>query len=263
MWELLTGKMVAQCPRAPRGRGVRGGVAGREAPRDRRLRPGGLHLEPQARGRPRPAARPAGRRRCGAGLGSRLGPGRRPGRAEAACAERFPPVAEPKPETIQGWIADLDHATFSRREEASAALAKAGPSARAGGAAGAAGQADARGPPAAGKGPGRHQPPADGRATWSTRGPSMPWNWPDTEAARKVLAEWADGVEGTWLSADARAALRRTEGPVTVEAGPPFAYPHPMASKRFILSPGPDQQAGPADQRRQGRRRVPGHRATP
>jgi hypothetical protein len=30
-----------------------------------------------------------------------------------------------------------------------------------------------------------------------------------TEAAKKVLAEWAAGVEGTWLTDDARAALHR------------------------------------------------------
>ena len=121
---------------------------------------------------------------------------------------RFPPVREPKPETIQAWIADLDHPTFARREAAETALAKAGrfsePAVR---------RALAGKPSAearqrlekivAGI---SHRPTAEdiahSRAVHALE-------LANTEAARKVLAEWAAGAEGAWLTADARAALGR------------------------------------------------------
>lgn len=125
--------------------------------------------------------------------------------------ERFPPVAAPKPETIQAWIADLDHPTFARREAAETALAKAG----------------------------RFTEPAVRRALEGTstaearqrlekvlagisRRPTAEdivhsravhaMELANTAAARKVLQEWAAGAEGAWLTTEARAALERLRG---------------------------------------------------
>jgi hypothetical protein len=122
--------------------------------------------------------------------------------------ERFPPVAGPKPETIREWIADLDHATYARREEASAALAKAGPLC-----APAVRRALQNKPtPEARERLEKvlagisHRPTADdvvcSRAVHALE-------LAGTEAGRKILAEWANGVDGAWLTADARAALGR------------------------------------------------------
>jgi hypothetical protein len=122
--------------------------------------------------------------------------------------ERFPPVAEPKPETVQQWIADLDHPTFARREAAETALAKAGrltePAVR----------RALEGKPTA-EARQRlekvlagisHRPTAEdivhSRAVHAME-------LANTEAARKVLAEWAAGTDGAWLTTDARAALER------------------------------------------------------
>jgi hypothetical protein len=122
--------------------------------------------------------------------------------------ERFRRLDEPKPETVRGWIADLDHAMYSRREEASAALAKAGPLCE----------------PAVRRAlQDKPTPEARQRLEKVLAGISYRPTADDvvhsravhalelagTEAARKVLVDWANGVEGTWLSADARAALRR------------------------------------------------------
>jgi len=122
--------------------------------------------------------------------------------------EQFPPIAEPKPETIRAWIADLDHAMYSRREEASAALAKAGPLCE----------------PSVRRAL-QGNPTAEARARLErilaviTRKPSrddvtysravQTMELANTTAARKVLEEWAAGIEGAWLTVESRAALER------------------------------------------------------
>lgn len=122
--------------------------------------------------------------------------------------ERFPPAAGPTPETIRDWIADLDHATFARREAASAALVKAGPLTE----------------PAVRRAlDANPSPEARERLTKVLAGISHKPSRDDviharavhamelanTPAARKVLEEWAGGMEGTWLTTDARSALQR------------------------------------------------------
>jgi RNA polymerase sigma factor (sigma-70 family) len=122
--------------------------------------------------------------------------------------ERFKPIDGPKPESIREWIGDLDHPTFARREAASAALSRA------------AGMCE----------PALHRalqgkPSAEARErlvkilAGITRRPSrddvsharavQAMELANTEAARKVLEEWAAGTEGAWLTVDARAALER------------------------------------------------------
>jgi RNA polymerase sigma factor (sigma-70 family) len=124
--------------------------------------------------------------------------------------ERFPRIDGPKPETVQGWIADLDDAAFARREAASAALTRAAvlcePAMR-----------------RALEG----KPTAEVRErltkilTGITRRLSrdditharavQAMELANTAAARKVLEEWAAGVEGAWLTIEARAALERLQ----------------------------------------------------
>jgi DNA-binding beta-propeller fold protein YncE len=122
--------------------------------------------------------------------------------------ERFPPISEPKPDTIQAWISDLDHPTFARREAAETALAKAGRTSEP------AVRRALEGKPTA-EARQRlekvlagisHRPTAED-LVHSRVVHAM--ELANTEAARKVLAEWAAGAEGAWLTTDARAALER------------------------------------------------------
>jgi hypothetical protein len=111
---------------------------------------------------------------------------------------------------VKGWIADLDHPMYARREEATAALAKAGPLCE----------------PAVRRAlQNKPTPEARQRLEKVLAGINPRPSADDvvhsravhalelagTEAARKVLAEWASGIEGAWLTADARAALRRLQ----------------------------------------------------
>ncbi|HKB00826.1 MAG TPA: sigma-70 family RNA polymerase sigma factor [Gemmataceae bacterium] len=122
--------------------------------------------------------------------------------------ERFPPAAEPTSETVKGWIADLDHPTFARRETATAALAKAGelaePAVR---------RALAGDPSPEARQrlekllPGLTRRPSRGDVIHSRAVQAM--ELANTPAARRLLEEWAAGVEGAWLTTDARAALGR------------------------------------------------------
>jgi hypothetical protein len=210
VWELLTGKMVASV------RGHRGTVASVAVSPDGKLLATGGYDQVAYTWILKPANIPE---RPLAAL-----PGEDAQRAwEATWAlaadpdgpkklrDRFPPVAEPKPEAIRGWITDLDHPTFARREAAETALAKAGrltePAVR---------RALAGKPSAearqrlekvlAGI---SHRPTAEdiahSRAVHALE-------LADTEAARKVLADWAAGADGAWLTTDARAALERLRG---------------------------------------------------
>ncbi|HJZ90726.1 MAG TPA: sigma-70 family RNA polymerase sigma factor [Gemmataceae bacterium] len=207
VWELLTGKMVASV------RGHRGTVASVQMSLDGKLLATGGYdqvaytwsLKPAA-APDRPLERLAGesaedaRAAIWAIAADPDGPNR--------LRERVPPVVEPKPETIQGWIADLDHATFARRETASAALTRAAVVCE----------------PAMRRAL-QDKPTAEARErltkvlTGITRRPSrddvthsravQAMELANTAAARKVLEEWASGVEGAWLTIDARAALER------------------------------------------------------
>jgi hypothetical protein len=123
--------------------------------------------------------------------------------------ERFPPADGPTPGTVTGWIADLDHATFARREAASTALAKAGELA----------EPAVRRALMAGPTPEARQRLEKVLAGLTPRRPSrddvtharavQAMELANTPAARKVLEDWAAGVEGVWLTTDARAALAR------------------------------------------------------
>jgi RNA polymerase sigma factor (sigma-70 family) len=122
--------------------------------------------------------------------------------------ERFKPVEDPKPEFIRGWIADLDHPIFANREAASKALADAG----------------IRIEPAIRKTL-SDKPTAEARERLEKilrgidRKPTRTdvlhsravhvMELVNTEAARKVLEEWAGGVAGAWLTVDAKSALER------------------------------------------------------
>lgn len=207
VWELLTGKMVASF------RGHRGTVASVAMSPDGKLLATGGHdqvaytwsLKPT--GAPDPSldqlcnddAEQAWKTRW-ALAGDPDGPKR--------LRERFPPINALKLETIKEWIADLDHETFARREAASKALTEAGvlvePVVR---------------KALTGK------PTAEARERLEkvlksidrkpTRNDVLhsravhAMELANTEAARKVLEEWAGGVPGAWLTVDAKLALER------------------------------------------------------
>jgi RNA polymerase sigma factor (sigma-70 family) len=207
VWELLSGKMVANF------RGHRGVVASVEVSPDGKLLATGGHDQVAYLWGLKPATVPdrplelligedseAAYRAVWALAAEPDGPKR--------LRERFPPIAEPKLETIRAWIADLDHAMYTRREEASAALAKAGPLCE----------------PSVRRAL-QGKPTAEARErlvkilAGITRKPSrddithsravQAMELANTAAARKVLEEWAGGVEGAWLTVEARAALER------------------------------------------------------
>jgi WD40 repeat protein len=207
VWELLTGKMVA------RFRGHRGTVASVAVSPDGKLLATGGHdqvaytwsLKPAA-APDRPLDRLAGddaERAWEAVWALAADPN-----GPKLLRERFPPVVEPKPETIQEWIADLDHPTFARREAASGALAKAW----------AVSEPAIRRALAA-------SPSAEARQRLEKilaaidRRPSKDdiahsravqvLELANTPAARRVLEGWAGGLEGAWLTTDARAARAR------------------------------------------------------
>lgn len=210
VWELLTGKIVASF------RGHRGTVASVAASPDGRLLATGGYDQVAYTWSLQPANVPD--RPLDALVGEDA---QRAWEAIWALAanpdgptllrERFPPIAEPKPETVQAWIADLDHPTFARREAAETALAKAGPLTEP------AVRRALEGKPTA-EARQRlekilagisHRPTAED-IVQSRVVHAM--ELANTEAARKVLVEWAAGVEGTWLTTDARAALERLRG---------------------------------------------------
>jgi RNA polymerase sigma factor (sigma-70 family) len=207
VWELLTGKMLASV------RGHRGGVASVAVSPDGKLLATGGYDQVAYTWSLKPAAAPDRPL-------DRLSGDNAERAWEAVWAlaadpdgprllrERFPSIDSPTPETVKGWIADLDHPTYARREEATAALAKAGPLCE----------------PAVRRAiQNKPTPEARQRLEKVLAGISLRPSANDvvhsravhalelagTDAARKVLAEWASGIEGAWLTADARAALRR------------------------------------------------------
>ena len=120
---------------------------------------------------------------------------------------------------VREWIADLDHPTFARREAATTALTKAG----------------ALGEPAVrralqGKvtaearerlekvlaGVSQKPSPEDVTAARAVQALELA----NTEAARKVLEEWAAGAEGARLTTDAGAALQRLKARTLTGSGP-------------------------------------------
>jgi WD40 domain-containing protein len=210
VWELLTGKMVASF------RGHRGTVASVAASPDGKLLATGGYDQVAYTWGLKPVPLPD--RPLDALTGDDA---RRAWEATWALAadpdgpmrlrERFPPNKEPSPETIRGWIADLDHPTFARREAAETALAKAGrfsePAVR---------KALEGKPTAEARqrlekvlaGISHRPTPEDVVHSRAVHAMELA----STEAARKVLAEWAAGAEGAWLTVDARAALERLRG---------------------------------------------------
>jgi outer membrane protein assembly factor BamB len=207
VWELLTGKLVASF------RGHRGTVASVAASPDGKLVATGGYDQVAYTWSLKPANVPD--RPLDALTGDDA---RRAWEATWALAadpvglkrlrDRFPPVAEPKPETIRQWITDLDHPTFARREAAETALAKAGrfsePAVR----------RALEGKPTAEARQrlekilaGISRRPTAEDVVHSRAVHAM--ELANTEAARKVLQEWAAGAEGAWLTTDARAALER------------------------------------------------------
>jgi RNA polymerase sigma factor (sigma-70 family) len=122
--------------------------------------------------------------------------------------ERFPPVTDPKPDVIRGWIADLDHPTFARREAASKALTEAGvlvePAVRAALAADPTPEARQRLEKIV-KALTHNPTPADVRSSRAVHAMELA----NTAAARRVLEEWAGGVAGAWLTVDAKRTLDR------------------------------------------------------
>jgi RNA polymerase sigma factor (sigma-70 family) len=120
----------------------------------------------------------------------------------------IPPVVDPKPDAIRGWIADLDDSNFAKREAASKALIEAGtliePPVR---------KALADKPTAESRerlekvlsSISRNPTLKDVRYSRAVQAMEMA----NTEAARKVLEEWAGGVAGAWLTVDAKLALDR------------------------------------------------------
>jgi len=207
VWELLTGKRVTSV------RGHRGTVASVRISPDGKLLATGGHdqvaylwsLKP-ATATERPLDRLAGDDAGGAweAMWALAGDPNGPKRLR----ERFPRVEWPKAETVQAWIAELDHPMYSRREEASAALAKAGPLCE----------------PAVRRAL-EGNPTAEARErltkiiTGIKRTPSrddiahsravQAMELANTASARKVLEEWAVGAEGAWLTVEARTALER------------------------------------------------------
>jgi len=122
--------------------------------------------------------------------------------------ERFKPIQDPKPDVIQGWIADVDDAMFVRREAASKALIDAGvfvePAVR---------KALAAKPTAEARE--RLEKVLKALSRKPTREDLLhsravqAMELANTESARKVLKEWASGVAGAWLTTDAKLALDR------------------------------------------------------
>jgi WD40 repeat protein len=122
--------------------------------------------------------------------------------------EHIKPFEHPKPDAIQGLIADLDHPMFARREEASKALSDLGvfvePAIR---------KALSEKPTAEArerlekvrKGIDRKPTRIDLLHSRAVHAVELA----NTEAARKVLEEWAGGAAGAWLTVDAKAALER------------------------------------------------------
>jgi hypothetical protein len=207
VWELLTGKMVASF------RGHRGTVASVAVSQDGKLLATGGYDQvaytwslkpPNVPDRPLDALIGDDARRAWEAVWALAADPAGPKRLR----ERFPPVAEPKPEAVREWIADLDHPTFAGREAAETALAKAGRFAE----------------PAVRRAL-QGKPTAEARQRLEkvlagiSRRPTKEdvihsravhaMELANTEAARKVLAEWAAGAEGAWLTTDARAALER------------------------------------------------------
>jgi hypothetical protein len=209
LWEVASGKVVATVP------GHRGHVAtAAVSPDGRFLLTGGYDqvayvwaLKPAAAARPGPAidrltgdSAEQAREAVWALAADPEGP--------KLLRERFKPIDGPKPEPVRGWIADLDHPTFTRREAASAALARAGVLAE----------------PAVRQAL-QGSPTAEARERLTkvlagiTRRPTrddiihsravQAMELAGTAAARKVLEEWAAGTDGAWLTVDARAALTR------------------------------------------------------
>lgn len=122
--------------------------------------------------------------------------------------ERFKPVVDPKPDVIKGWIGDLDDPMFARREAASKALSDAGlliePAVRNALAGKPTTEARERLEKVL-KSIGRK--PTKNDLVHSRAVHAM--ELADTEAARKVLEEWAGGVAGARLTVDAKLALER------------------------------------------------------
>gem|GEM_PF-1634631 len=207
VWELLTGKRVTSV------RGHRGTVASvRISPDGKHLATGGhdqvaylWSLKP-ATAPDRPLDRLAGddAERAWEAMWALAADADGPKRLR----ERFPRIDIPKAETVQGWIADLDHPLYARREEASTALTKAGPLCEP------AVRRALQGNPTAEARErltkilaGIKRTPSRDDITHSRAVHAM--ELANTAAARKVLEEWAAGAEGAWLTVEARTALER------------------------------------------------------
>jgi WD domain, G-beta repeat len=207
VWELLTGKLVASF------HGHRGSVASVRASPDGKLLATGGHDQVAYAWSLKPAAVPD--RPLDRLVGDDAERAWQAVWALAADPDgpqlvrgRFPPIASPTPDTVKGWIADLDHASFARREAATAALAKAAamcePAMR---------RALANNPTPEARQrlekvlAGIDRKPSREDVIQSRAVQAM--ELANTKAARKVLEEWAAGLEGAWLTTDARAALER------------------------------------------------------
>jgi WD40 repeat protein len=212
LWELLTGKLVAGFT------GHRGYVDSVAASADGRFLVTGGHdqvafvwdLKPAAPAPAKAVERLAGddaaaaREAIWALAADPDGPNR--------LRDRIKPADEPRAETLRGCVADLDDPTFARREAAMAALTKAGVLAEPAIRKALAGTPTAEARERLNKVLAGidHKPTREdvihSRAVHALE-------LANTDAARKVLTEWAAGLDGAWLTIDARLALRRLGGP--------------------------------------------------
>ena len=208
VWELLTGKLVMSV------RGHRGVVASvRVSPDGKLLATGGYDpvaytwsLKPAA-APDRPLDRLAGdnAERAWEAMWALAADPEGP----KLLRVRFTRIDWPMAETVQGWIADLDHPTFARREVASGSLSRAGVLAE----------------PAVRRAL-QGKPTAEARERLEKVLAGIPRRRPSgddvvhsravqamelagTAAAREVLREWAAGADGAWFTVEARAALGR------------------------------------------------------